>query len=302
VTIGLPVWNGQNYLAEALDSLLGQDFTDFEVIISDNGSDDQTESISRGYAEKDSRVHYHKFDENQGAARNYNRVFELARGKYFKWAAHDDVCLPSMLRRCVEVFEDAPESVVLVYGKAQIIDGDGRASREDSTILDLRQRRPHRRLARLLGGLSLATPVFGLFRSDALLKTRLIDTYVGSDQVLLADLAMLGQIWEIPEVLFKRRIHPGTSRRANRTKKDATAWFDPERAKRRDFLSIKNRLLVEYLRVAYHHPLPFIEKILCLMVIPTVVCWTRFRNWGGLQKSKLKALFSGQVKGASPKA
>ena len=97
VSIGLPVYNGENFLEFALDSILGQTFQDFELIISDNASTDATESICRRYAAKDSRIRYYRNPNNQGAAQNYNRVFALARGEYFKWAAHDDVCKPNYL-------------------------------------------------------------------------------------------------------------------------------------------------------------------------------------------------------------
>src|SRR4051794_3298661 len=91
LSIGLPVYNGENFLAHAVDSILAQDFRDFELIISDNASTDRTAEICRGYAESDPRVRYVRFETNQGGSRNFCYVFELARGEYFKWAAHDDV-------------------------------------------------------------------------------------------------------------------------------------------------------------------------------------------------------------------
>ena len=94
VSIGLPVYNGDNYLAETLDSILAQTFTDFELIISDNGSTDRTEAICRRYAAQDHRVRYVRNPSNLGAARNYKRAFELARGEYFKWNGHDDPLAP----------------------------------------------------------------------------------------------------------------------------------------------------------------------------------------------------------------
>src|SRR5687767_6393032 len=100
LSIGLPVYNGQRYLHAALDSLLGQDFDDFELIIADNASTDETEAICREFAARDRRIRYHRNTANVGAVPNHNLVFELARGKYFKWAAHDDECHPGMLRSC----------------------------------------------------------------------------------------------------------------------------------------------------------------------------------------------------------
>ena len=112
VTIGLPVYNGQNYLVETLESLLAQTYTDFELVISDNASTDRTEAICRQYAAGDARIRYYRNDENIGASANYNRAFELGRGEYFKWAAHDDLLAPTYLERCVEVLDANPDVVL----------------------------------------------------------------------------------------------------------------------------------------------------------------------------------------------
>src|SRR6516225_12321661 len=125
VSIGLPVFNGEQYLAAALDSILRQDYEDFELIISDNASEDGTAAICREAAELDRRVRYSRVEINCGAAPNFRRVFQLAKGAYFKWAADDDICLPGFLRRCVETIERAPSSVVLVYPRVERINAKG---------------------------------------------------------------------------------------------------------------------------------------------------------------------------------
>jgi glycosyltransferase involved in cell wall biosynthesis len=116
VSIGLPVYNGENYLAETLDSILAQTFTDFEVIISDNASTDRTETICRQYAAQDRRIRYLRNTSNLGAAKNYNRVFELSQGEYFKWNGHDDPLAPVFLERCVAVLDRHP-GVVLCFAR-----------------------------------------------------------------------------------------------------------------------------------------------------------------------------------------
>src|SRR5436853_274761 len=108
VSIGLPVFNGETYLAGALNSFLSQDYEDFELIISDNASTDQTAAICKEHAAKDNRIRYYRNETNIGASPNYNRVFQLARGEFFKWGAHDDECHPTLLRRCLEIFRDGP--------------------------------------------------------------------------------------------------------------------------------------------------------------------------------------------------
>ena len=89
VSIGMPVFNGEDYVEAALDSILTQTFTNFELIISDNASTDRTEEICNDFADSDDRIRYYRQEKNLGAAANFNRVFELSSGKYFKWAAHD---------------------------------------------------------------------------------------------------------------------------------------------------------------------------------------------------------------------
>jgi len=124
MSIGLPVFNGGRFLKDTVDSVLAQTFDDFELIISDNASTDDTEEIARAYAARDQRVRYFRNEANLGAAKNFNRVFELARGEYFKWTAHDDICAPSFLLRCIEVLDRDP-SVTLCYTRQIDIDEQG---------------------------------------------------------------------------------------------------------------------------------------------------------------------------------
>lgn len=104
VSIGMPVYNGEKFIREALDSLLAQTFTDFELIISDNASTDGTEAICREYAAKDSRIRYVRQAKNLGPVANFKYVLDEAVGEYFMWAAHDDRRHPIALERMMEVF------------------------------------------------------------------------------------------------------------------------------------------------------------------------------------------------------
>ena len=90
LTVGLPVYNGEKYLAESLEALLGQSYEDFELIISDNASTDGTADICRRYEKQDSRIRYVRQPRNIGLAPNHNFVLEQAREELFKWAYHDE--------------------------------------------------------------------------------------------------------------------------------------------------------------------------------------------------------------------
>ena len=112
VSIGMPVFNGEKSLAQALDALLEQDYSNLEVIISDNGSTDRTPMICQEFLKKDSRIKYYRSSENLGSNWNFNRVFDLSSGKYFMWAAHDDLRELSFVRACVEMLEQSAEAVL----------------------------------------------------------------------------------------------------------------------------------------------------------------------------------------------
>jgi len=259
VSLGLPVFNGERFLDEAIRSLLAQTYEDFELIIRDNGSTDGTEAICRRYADRDPRVKYVRSDRNLGAAINYNRCFELSSGTYFKWCAHDDVCAPSYLERCVAVLDRHPE-VVLAYPRTVIIDEFGREVSEYADNIDLRSERPAERLRALLArGPLECNAVFGLIRSDVLRRTPLIGRYAASDENLLGELALRGQIWQVPEPLFFRRDHPQTSLRANASLKERERWFDPS-WRGRIYLPCW-RWLIEYVRSSRRVPLRAGERL-----------------------------------------
>jgi glycosyltransferase involved in cell wall biosynthesis len=130
VSIGLPVYNGERYLAQALDSLLSQSHENLEILIADNASTDASEAICRDFAARDPRIAYHRHPRNLGAAANYNFVFRRARGAYFRWAAHDDICMPRLVERCVAALEAAGPSAVLAYPRTRLIDAEGRVLRD----------------------------------------------------------------------------------------------------------------------------------------------------------------------------
>lgn len=287
VSIGLPVYNGEKYLATALQSILSQDFEDFELIISDNASQDSTAAICRRFFESDDRVKYSRVEVNRGAAPNYQRVFQLAKGKYFKWAAHDDVCLPGFLKGCVEAIEQAPGAVVLVYPRAQIIDAEGKVTRVDDECLQSDDPRPYRRALRVFRNVDLAWPLFGLIRSDVLRTTRLIERFIGSDYVLLAELAMRGQLLEIPQVLFQRRVYPGMSNVVHKTRSEWLGWMDSSQAGVRSPLPSFVRIGWECAKSAKRVPLTRMEKALCCLAVPLAWYLRNLHDLGGRYKRKL---------------
>lgn len=227
VSIGLPVYNGQRYLPAALYSLLAQTFGDFEVIICDNGSSDGTDQICRRYVQQDPRVRYYRSERNVCASRNFNRTFELARGRYFKWAAHDDLCDPFFLERCVAALEAWPDAVLCFSGLSDIDAAGAPIGVARRATVPAAARQPHLRFCNLIRLDYTCEQVFGLIRSDRLKRTPLIGNYSDSDRVLLAALGLQGPFCDVPEVLFFHRLHPGSSVRQHPDRAERSEWFDP---------------------------------------------------------------------------
>ncbi|NRB08622.1 MAG: glycosyltransferase [Richelia sp.] len=209
VSIGLPVYNGENFIREAIDSILAQTFTDFELVISDNASTDNTEAICREYITKDSRIKYYKNKTNLGGAPNYNRTVELSNGEYFKWAAHDDVITPDFLSKCVDILDSNPD-VVLCHSLVSYIDENSNFIGNYNVNLHTYSSRIQVRFHELLAK-HLCYPIFGLIRSSALKVTPPQGGYGAADAIFLLRLAMRGKFYEIPEYLFFSRSHPQQS-------------------------------------------------------------------------------------------
>ena len=275
VSVGMPVYNGERYINEAVDSIIAQTFDDFDLIISDNASTDRTEEICRQYAAKDERVRYFRNEKNFGAAWNYNSVFNLSTGSYFKWAAADDVCAPEFLERCIEVLDHNPD-VVLCYPRTTFIDENSEATEAYLDELNLQSNKPHARYKRFherFRSRTRCNPVFGLIRRSSLEKTRLIGNFTSSDRVLLAELALLGKFYEVPDNLFFRRDHIQSSVRAYPSAIERATWFDPEG--RRVNQLPKWRLIFEYIKSVSLVRIGWYEKTICYIQTVKWLCWDR---------------------------
>jgi len=269
VTVGLPVYNGARHLPTALDALAAQTYSDLEIFISDNGSTDETEEICRAFAARDERVRYIRRAENRGAAWNFNSVVTESTSRYFKWAAADDVLAPTCVERCVEVLDATDDRVVLVYPETKLIDEQGDVIGDWRDGVDLRQPAAHDRLRSLVENLVLGHPMFGVVRRQALERTHLNGSYPSSDYVLLAELALLGEIRQVGEPLFFRRMHAESSRNANASPEQLSEWFGGGSTTRREH----TRLFVEHLRAIASSPIPAPERCRSLATFANV--WLR---------------------------
>jgi glycosyltransferase involved in cell wall biosynthesis len=224
----LPTYNGERYLSEAIRSMLDQDFRDFELLVADNASTDRTAAIIEDFAAADDRVRHLPSPTNRGAAWNFNRVVNEARGEYFKWMADDDTYEPGFLGSCVEVLDRSPD-VVLCYTQAVEIDPDGHVfeDRGPTNVADLPE--VAQRYRAILLDEVYCYAVFGVTRTGVLRSTGLIGPFTQSDRVLLAELALHGRFVERPEPFFCHREHPGRSMYAFADDRDRQKWFDTTR-------------------------------------------------------------------------
>jgi glycosyltransferase involved in cell wall biosynthesis len=234
VSIGLPVYNGERYLATAIESVLDQSYRNLELIISDNASTDGTEAICRRYAAQDRRIHYRRNDENIGAAANYNATFDEARGRYFKWLAHDDAMRPEFIERCVDVLESDP-SIVVAYPITVQIDEVGDTLGVVDKDLAFDGPDPVQRFHRTYRIGHLCNAFFGLIRMDVLRHSGLHGNFPLADRVLLSELALWGRIVEVPEELMLSREHPGRSIYTQTTWLQNYIWHDPSRREKIGF-------------------------------------------------------------------
>jgi glycosyltransferase involved in cell wall biosynthesis len=278
VSIGVPVYNGERYVAETLDSLLAQSFGDFELIICDNTSADRTQEICQYYAARDSRIRYVRNPNNLGLAANYRLGFALSSGEYFRWNASDDLCAPQFLVRCVEVL-DRNASVVLAYPKTKLIDEHGKLIADYEDRLQLDSDRPSQRFIQLNQNLRLCNALYGLIRSETLRRTALVGSFIGGDIPLLAELVLYGKFREVPEFLFFRRIHPQAA--SVRREDQLLELYDPKKKFASPLTTWRH--YHAYFRGVTRAPLPLAEKARFFARLLRMATWSRCELLGELR-------------------
>jgi len=206
VSIGMPVYNGEKLVSQAIDSLLAQDFEDFELIISDNASTDLTGELCKAYAERDKRIVYQRNNRNLGAVANFNKVAHMAQGRFFMWASHDDLWEPSYISCLIKPLLESP-SVVLAYPKVLAIAPGGDNYWDENDEIDtVGVKSPSERVRRVHKGVVRREAIYGLMRRDAVVRALPMPTVRGSDHAFLALLAIHGEFAYIPERLFTYRM------------------------------------------------------------------------------------------------
>jgi glycosyltransferase involved in cell wall biosynthesis len=278
LSIGVPVYNAERFLEQALRSLSNQTFGDFEIIISDNASTDRTPEICQEHALKDRRIRYSRQPRNLGGGWNHNRVLELAECEYFKWATHDDLHDAQFLERCVSALDENPKAV-LAHPKTRIIDENGEFVENYNWELGTDAADVAKRFGDLVLSYHHCYQIYGVIRRSVLQKTGPMGNYIHGDGVLLANLALYGPYVKIPEIMFNSRRHTGqssqtlpsrlSSRRWRLTRRTnglpCAEWWDPR--KRRKLTFPQWRQLAEYSRCIHKAPLKTSQRAACYRVL-----------------------------------
>jgi glycosyltransferase involved in cell wall biosynthesis len=264
VSIGMPIYNGADFLRCALESLLAQDYDNFELIISDNHSTDSTQEICLDYLARDNRIRYHRNNTNIGAINNFNRVFELSQGEYFMWAAHDDVREPNYISACLGTLEMNPNVILCCSNTILEENGKCRELKEDFSTVGMS---PNKRFRKILWNNS-CSGIYGLIRSSGLRKTKLFKNTASSDNLLLAELSLLGEFCQLPLFLFKEKVRTRSlSQRIN----GILNMYLPDRDRYIYLPFIK--LAIDHWKVVQNAPLGkkgkligFLDVILCFLL------------------------------------
>jgi glycosyltransferase involved in cell wall biosynthesis len=256
VSICLPVYNGENYVATAIESMLAQTFDDFELIISDNASTDRTEEICRKFADADPRVRYHRNERNVGGARNQAIAIQLSRGRYVRLSAHDDKIAPTHLEECVAVLDERPD-VVIAFTRTIVIDEVGAEVCQYHSTRGTADT-PSRRFRELIFRDHNCDAIYGVMRADILHGVRPMENFIDADKVFLCRLAFHGPFVSIDRPLFYKRFHPknwvGNWR-------DRMAWYNPDAKGKVTFPHWLE--LYSYCITVVTAPIPLLERLHC---------------------------------------
>jgi len=230
VSIGLPTLNGERWLAKALDSLLAQSHGNFEIVISDNGSSDDTAGIVQRYAKEDGRIRHFR---NQYVLPHYdslNQAFRLSQGDYFMWATDHDVWEETFIEQLLEALL-ANSDTALVYPRSSFIGPDDEEIERFDQSLSTEGLSPAERFLKILVELTRFNMFFGLYRTEHLRKTRLFPAFLGGGRLLLCELSLHGEIRQVTNCLLHLRRKNPEERAYDAERRRIETLFADERDK-----------------------------------------------------------------------
>ena len=211
VSVGLAVRNGKGWVENCIESILAQDFEDFELVISDNASDDGVTETLANYARADERIRLNVNPANIGLHQNMNRVLRLARGTFFRWISADDWLEQGYLSKCVKTLEDRTDAIGVTTGFT-VYSPEGAMRWQDYRGEFPSSGDAAQRFERMLwfyhAGDAKYDPIYGMYRRSRLLESRMLRRSEQADWLICAELALIGPIIHIPDRLANRTQKP----------------------------------------------------------------------------------------------
>ena len=213
ISIGMPVYNGEKFIRNALDSLLSQTFRDFELIISDNASTDTTSDICLEYIKKDTRIRYIRQEKNLGSIWNLNFVLQEASCKYFMWAADDDYWLSTFIEKNI-MYLEADNTIVgsisdiglyqkfTNMSKPSINEPSNRNKRKQKYVIPTTDSF-EKRIKTYLKFFQ-ASAIYGIFRTGELKKSCNVGNFWANDLAIVLNTLKYGNLNVIDEILMYR--------------------------------------------------------------------------------------------------
>jgi glycosyltransferase involved in cell wall biosynthesis len=273
VSVAMPVYNGEDFIEDAVRCVLNQTYPHLELVISDNASTDNTERICRQFTKEDKRVKYVRNQTNIGAANNYNQAFWLTTGSYFRWNNADDLCSPKLHELCLAVLMKNPDTV-LSYGKTTLIDNQGKFIKDYDDNLNLRQEKAFDRFKAFFKQVGLTNVIYGLMRRSAVEKTALMGngTYFASDTNFMAEMTLHGKFYELSEHLFSRRMHESAS---SWDRKNNKVQFEFWQGRNAEFTLPRWKKQYAFLKAIQKAPLKKTQKAKLHALILQRMIWSR---------------------------
>ena len=273
VSIGIPVFNGENFLEDAIRSVLAQSYQDLELVIADNASTDRTAEIGRDFAASDGRVRYLRNERNLGAAPNYNLVWEQSRGSLFKWLSHDDRILPEFVAQTVAALDAEPDAV-LANGLVEYIDAQGKVFAHYPSVLGAAGGpSPAQRFAAMVLRSHSCVDFFGMVRREAMQGSLLHASFHGGDRAFLAQMALRGRLLQLQRPLVQMREHQSRYTRNQADARDRLLWHDSSLKRAATMPTL--HLYRQYFHLVQQEQLSPAERRRCLLVLARWWC----NNW-----------------------
>ena len=284
VTIGIPVYNEENYLAETIESAINQTYQTIQIIISDNCSTDRSFEIAQKYAEQDSRILLVRQEKNIGALENFKFVLEQAKSEYFCWLGAHDIFLSSYIQQAVSILNEK-KNVGMTYPISRLIDVKGNQLQIEGSDIHTLGLTLEERLCKVANNLISCVSIHGLFRTIIAQKLPFKKT-IGADHLMLFATAFYDDIYEIPhEGIFGRDVRKETIEQTYVRYKEVGIYSGSK------VLEVKK--LHAYL--AYYHYVFLLEKRDRLKIFDTIKILRKlakiFKNRFGVKNKDVNKVF-----------